>query len=256
MAAAIVAVIWTALPSDRRRTETEQPTTKVAATADREQIRGRAAQAPAAVAPLLPVGSTAPTVTSQARARVDGVEHGRATGAFRAPLANEREDRPAERDMAKTFQATAKHQRLTAAAGPPAAAPVEAPPAPMAETVATVEERQKSADAVAQDKDERTRSGARSETTAAAGSSRREAFADSAAVGQQNANAGAAPGAAGGPFNQQPQTISPVAPLSVARADAPLLFQSPDPIVKWRVAGARVERTTDGGRTWTKMLTP
>jgi hypothetical protein len=257
MAAAIVAVIWTALPSDNQRTGTEERTMKEEVSAGRKQLGGRAVQAPAATPPPAASGLARP-VASQEPTTVDRLDDkGAAVGSARAATDNEREDLPAARDKSNV-QASAPQRRLSAAASkgqlapagpPPVAAPAETDRSRIAESVAIGEARQKSADAVAPNDDERARSKVLSETKAAE-SYRREAFADAASVEQQNASPPVAPGAAGGPLNQQAQTASPAAPLSMAKADVPLVYPSPDPTVKWRVAGTRVERTIDGGNTW------
>jgi hypothetical protein len=255
MAAAVVAVIWTALPSDNQRTGTEERAMKEEVAAGRKQLGGRAVHTPAATPPPAPSGFARP-VASQEPTTVDRLEKGAAVGSARAAGDNEREDMPAERDKTN-FRATTPQRRLSAAdskgklaaAAPPPAAPAEATPSGIAETVAIGEGRQQSADGDTSNKDERTRSKVLSQTKPAE-SSRREAFADAASVEQQNARAPVAPGAAGGPFNQQAQTVLPVAPLSMAKTDVPLVYPSPDPTVKWRVAGTRVERTIDGGNTW------
>jgi photosystem II stability/assembly factor-like uncharacterized protein len=82
---------------------------------------------------------------------------------------------------------------------------------------------------------------------------------DDAAPSVLNETIAVAPAPAASPAAPTPQGRAPAefaAPQALARAPAPDEIHSPDPDSRWRLRGLRVERSADGGRTWTDSRVP
>ena len=152
--------------------------------------------------------------------------------------------------------AVAPAQRENAAkAAPNANAVPILPPAQPPAAVDQVGERDRFAAAARDDRQQNKVTEERKEEAPARQMQERAALADGAVPAAPPATAAAAPGAIAESVTVQPRA----APAEIgslqksARAAAAIEIATLDPSLGWRIAGDRLERSTDGGKTWNVM---